>query len=482
MQALNALLEAQAFVKKRQVSRQQSAQGGPGNNNRNYDVSTLFDRELQRLQQTNYETRQSSDAKRADDDVAEKIKRLAQRQDELLRRQEELARQQLGVDEKQRQLEKLTREQAELRQQAEEMARQMSKLQGGQSRESGPPAKAQPGAEQTSRQLQEIADDMRGATGDLRRLDSAGGRARGNEALEKLRNLERRLRGGEQERRTLGDLQLEARQLADSQRQIASSLSQSPSADAANKDRWRQLAGEQERLAERAGRLQDGITQSPSAAAASALGRRLTERMQRSAEALRRASQNQQSLDPKREAGAEEQIARDLDKAADALQAGGTAKDRNSAQLSNALARAKDLREKLDAITRELQKPGTSGQRNQLREEAARELQRTRELIDDLRRQDPSLSSGGPGFTYEGQGMTFSSPGTEGFKQDFARWQQLRDQATGALARVESALSKQLQDAQAADRLAAGVDDKAPVSYRSRVDDYFKAIAAKKTP
>src|SRR5262249_46785968 len=45
MQALNALLEAQTLVKRRQVSRQESAQGGPGNNNRNYDVSTLFDRE-----------------------------------------------------------------------------------------------------------------------------------------------------------------------------------------------------------------------------------------------------------------------------------------------------------------------------------------------------------------------------------------------------------------------------------------------------
>ena len=52
MQALNSLLEAQALVKKRQVSRQQSAQGGPGNNNRNYDVSALFDKELQRLQET----------------------------------------------------------------------------------------------------------------------------------------------------------------------------------------------------------------------------------------------------------------------------------------------------------------------------------------------------------------------------------------------------------------------------------------------
>jgi len=483
MQALNALLEAQALVKKRQVSRQQSAQGGPGNNNRNYDVSTLFDRELQRLQQTNYETRQSSEPKRADDDVAEKIKRLAERQDELLKRQEELARQQLGEDEKQRQLEKLTREQAELRQQAEEMARQMSKLQGGQSRESGPPAKAEPGAGQTSRQLQEIADDMRSATGDLRRLDSAGGRARGNEALQKLKNLERRLRGGDQERTALGDLQLEARQLAEAQRQIASSLSQPPGADAANKDGLRQLAGEQERLAERARRLQDGARQSPSSAGAGALAdRRLAERMRQSAEALRSAARNEQGLDPKREAGAEEQIARDLDKAADVLQAGGNAKDRDSAQLSNALARAKELREKLDAITRELQKPGTGGERNQLRDEAARELQRTRELIDELRRQDPSLSGGGPGFTYEGQGMTFSSPGTEGFKQDFARWQQLREQATGALARVESALSKQLQDRQAVDRFAAGVDDKAPAAYRTRVDDYFKAIAAKKTP
>jgi hypothetical protein len=204
--------------------------------------------------------------------------------------------------------------------------------------------------------------------------------------------------------------------------------------------------------------------------------------MRQSAEALRGAARNEQGLDPKREAGAEEQIARDLDKDADELQAGGNAKDRDSAQLSNALARAKELREKLDAITRELQKPGTGGERNQLRDEAARELQRTRELIDELRRQDPSLSGGGPGFTYEGQGMTFSSPGTEGFKQDFARWQQLREQATGALARVESALSKQLQDRQAVDRFAAGVDDKAPAAYRTRVDDYFKAIAAKKTP
>jgi DNA repair exonuclease SbcCD ATPase subunit len=297
-----------------------------------------------------------------------------------------------------------------------------------------------------------------------------------------LKTLERRLGGAGAERPKPGDLQLEARQLADAQRQIASSLPQTSGAGATSKDRLRQLAGEQERLAERARRMQDGAREAPSTAASALAGQRLADRMQQSADALRRAAQSQQNLDSRREAAAEEQVARDLDKAADMLQAAGNAKDRDAAQLSSALARARELRDKLDAITRELQTPGSSGQRNQLRDEAARELQRTRELIDELRRQDPSLSSGGPGFTFEGQGMTFSSPGTEGFKQDFARWQELRDQATAALARVETALSKQLQDRQAGDRLAAGVDDKAPASYRSQVDDYFKAIAAKKTP
>src|SRR5215471_9423731 len=89
MQALNALLEAQSLVKKRQISRQQTAQGGPGNNNRNYDVSTLFDKELQRLQETNYETRQPGRRPSPDDD-ADRLKALARRQDELLRREQQL--------------------------------------------------------------------------------------------------------------------------------------------------------------------------------------------------------------------------------------------------------------------------------------------------------------------------------------------------------------------------------------------------------
>jgi len=127
MEALNHLLKAQADVKKREVTRQQSGSGNASNRS-NYDLSTLFDKELQKQQQTNYETR--STAEQRDDpnqSALDKVRELAQRQDELLKQQQELARNraQMSEEEIRRQLEKLTREQSELRQRAEEIARQM---------------------------------------------------------------------------------------------------------------------------------------------------------------------------------------------------------------------------------------------------------------------------------------------------------------------------------------------------------------------
>ena len=68
----------------------------------------------------------------------------------------------------------------------------------------------------------------------------------------------------------------------------------------------------------------------------------------------------------------------------------------------------------------------------------------------------------------------------EAFKQDFARWETLKRQATVALEQAESTLSKKLQANASKDRLAAGVEDNAPAEYRKQVDSYFKAIAGKK--
>ena len=130
MEALNRLLKAQADVKKREVQRQQAGTGS-GSNRSNYDVSSLFDKELQKAQQTNYETKSSSVEQKSDaaQSALDAIKELARRQDELLKRQQELARTraQMTEEELKRELEKLTREQSELRQKAEELAQKMAR-------------------------------------------------------------------------------------------------------------------------------------------------------------------------------------------------------------------------------------------------------------------------------------------------------------------------------------------------------------------
>ena len=76
--------------------------------------------------------------------------------------------------------------------------------------------------------------------------------------------------------------------------------------------------------------------------------------------------------------------------------------------------------------------------------------------------------------------MTLSAPGTEAFKQDFAKWEQLRQQATLLLGQAESSLSQRLQVQLARDRLAAGAGDRAPAAYQQQVDQYFKALAIQK--
>src|SRR5262249_24844150 len=106
--------------------------------------------------------------------------------------------------------------------------------------------------------------------------------------------------------------------------------------------------------------------------------------------------------------------------------------------------------------------------------------QEAKNLLDDLRREDPSLSRNGAGFTFEGQGMVLSAPGTEAFKQDFAKWDVPKRQAVAALGQASAALAKKVQTAAAKDRLAAGANDTAPREYQTQVDAYFKSLAASK--
>ena len=632
LEALNQLLKAQADVKQRQVQQQQ-ASGGSGGNRNIQDMSSLFDKELARHQQTNYETPKS--AAQQDDQKAsaiDKIKDLARRQDELLQRQQDLARnrEQMSAEEIKRQLESLTREQNELRQRAEELAQQMARAtsapdsasaarqdqgrgqqqnqqqngqQSGQQSQSGQPQPSQAGQQsgggqpnrpgqqgqtaqqqgqsgqpgqqgqsgqsdspsartgsQNGKDMRDISEEMRNAATDLGRQQTDQASARAARALEKLRDLEHQLEASTPDgrRRALGDLQLEARQLADAERQIAAEskrAAQNP--NDASKDTLRRLAGDQDRLADRLGRVQQGLKQQGNSAAtapgkdgADARGlqeaagnaaremdrQRLSQRMQQSADAMRAAAgqpdpkangKNPAAPSSEGTPNAQEDIARALDRVADSLVAAGRKGDDDSQKLSSNLSRAQELRERLDNLSRQLdqlnqrpadaqassaangrstgqqnaqasqssQAPGDNGSKpgqgqggaggssvdvGQVRQQLNREVQEVRELIDQLRREDPAYAQGGTGLTFEGQGMTLSAPGTEAFKQDFAKWQEMKRQVSAALEQVETTLAKKLQERNAKDRLSAGSDDQAPAAYQHQVDSYFKALATRK--
>ena len=70
---------------------------------------------------------------------------------------------------------------------------------------------------------------------------------------------------------------------------------------------------------------------------------------------------------------------------------------------------------------------GSASSLERQRQQYARDLQQTRELAARMKREDPGFFDGGAGgIAGEGQGLALSAPGTEAFKQDFAKWEQLR--------------------------------------------------------
>jgi hypothetical protein len=372
---------------------------------------------------------------------------------------------------------------------------------------------------------------MRQAAGDLRQGASAQAAASGGRARDRLRDLERRMEAGpDDRRRRLGDLQLEARQLAERQRQLASDLDKAEQ-QGSSSDMLRRLAGEEDRLTDRARQLEDrlnAIARAPDtgrgadrgADAVAGVARdfereRLSDRMRETADELRARSSSSRgtardvpSADAKRGSRHQEDLAHALERLADRLaDAGG---DRDSRRLSEKLAQTERLKESLDRLSQALEFAGrqagragsdasakrtTGGERGQigegrqgaggtdlsrLEEESLRQLKEIQAFMNELRREDPSLSRNGVGFTLEGQGLILSAPGTEAFKQDFAKWDALRRQAGVALEQAQSSLSKRLQAQASKDRLPSGVADSAPPAYQTQVEQYFKALATQK--
>jgi hypothetical protein len=516
MAALQALLRAQAEIRRREVMQQQAngaSSGGAGRQGQ--DLSALFDKELQRQQRTNYETRSQVEERpdqKDQDPALDRIRDLARRQEELSRRQEDLARSTASAEERKRQLERLSREQQELREQVEELAKQM----GGQS--SGQSGRGRQGEQQgqqmsreksgrgsqgenaqgdsAGRQLREASEQMRGAAGDLSREDAKSAADRAARAAEQLRQIEQQMRGEgpDGRQRMAGELQLEAQQLAEQQRRIASEARRLEQSGSGNEDARRRLAGEKDQLADRTDALQraatdlasrqnesgkkDGSATHVATAARELSQQKLGQRMRDTAQQMREKGGT---------GAAEEQIARSLDKVVEQL-GGGSAESR---ALSAQLDQTQQIRNRLNELERQIAqadakaKAGAEGRGEEqgsataelqrLREEYGKELQRSREALRSL---EGAPRSGVGGATPEQHEWSQADPGKQSFKQDFSGWASLRKDIDSALERTEAAVSARLAKQNAQDRLNAGGSDRAPEAYRRLISRYYESLAS----
>jgi hypothetical protein len=425
--------------------------------------------------------------------------------------------------------------------------------------------------------MRDISEDMRNAATGMRRQDAGQASASGARAADRLRELERQMQASrpDDRRRALGDVQLEARQLADAQRRLANE-SERTARGAAGDDARRRLAGEQERLAERAERLQEqlnrlsrsGQGQSDQRRATDEAARelaqeKLAERMRQSAEALRQASgrgeqpgnesgepdgrAERQSSDPGRDVARQgEAVARALDRIGDRLGAATGNEDRDSRRLSDQLARTQELRDRMDGLERSIEelkrqaqqaesqaragdespnaqagseqppgrpgpqqaqgnspgqqgqgaqssssgRDGASGQQGgssggnggrlqQLQRDVNEGMRAAERLAAEIRQQNPGMQTPNP---EEGWWRSFSAPGTEAFKQDFARWESLKRNLLVALETVETRVSDELRARENTERLNAGGHDAVDEAYREMVDRYYRSLAAPRKP
>jgi hypothetical protein len=498
MAALQGLLRAQAEVRRREVMQQSASAAGQGGTSRtDRDLSALFDRELQRQQRTNYETpRQSTETPKResqDDDAAARVRELARRQEELARSQRDLAGEKMTPEEMKRQLDRLSREQQQLRRELDQLQQQRQGVQASD-----------------AAGLRRAAEDMRRAATEMQRQNAGGAAASGEKAAEALRDTERQIRGGSPgaRQRAAGELQLEAQQIADAQRRVASEVARLGKDSQGAADALRRLAAEKNKLADRVDGLEraarDLERNTPGAegtrfreTAQHIQGQQIGGRMRQSAKDLQHPQASGGSAAGSKTLQTEQELARALDGVVDRL--GGKAQG-DARRLTDALDRARDIRNRLDRLQADVRDaeeaargaapagaPAARGRDGQgrrsgadgsaqsrlqsAREAYARELERSREELG-------RLSQGGEGgATPEQHEFSRSAPGTEAFKQDFSGWERLRKDIDSRLERYEAAVSSRLARKDGADGLSAGGSERVPDGYRDSVSRYFESLA-----
>ena len=526
MEALNQLLKAEAEVRRRQVSTQQNGGGRRGENQAREDLSALFDQELRRDQETNYESRPSSPEEEDDESEAQRrLRELAERQQDLSRDQAELAGREdaIEAEERRRQLDRLTREQNELREELEALARDLESLRqnadGQQQADAG-----------------EISDRMRRAMSDLRRGDLSQAARQSQQAADRLQDLQRQMAGqsGENDA-ALAELQREAQHLAELQRQIASDTRQSEPG-AAGDERRVSVATRGDELADQVDSFEqrmDLLVPETSDIAREALheasdglrAANVAGETRELAARLRRPATPSGTGDT--EGGAEvaaiadeiDALAEVLDQVAERLAAAGE-QDATAQRLAEELEDAQGLRKSLEAIEAQLtqpadgggvsspdtpgasQDPDSSGAPGQaeidtqpsdgsrqptqaagsanselaaLQDRLMRQLAESPELLERLTRQRPNAEQDLEQWAQHWQ--TGAAPGTEGYKQDFAAWESLRDDLEVALEAYEASRSRDLRAEEIGDHLAVGSSEQIPEAYRRLVERYYRSLA-----
>ncbi len=491
MTAFNQLLRAQADMGPTQVTQQASRRGPGGGMGAREDLSALFDRDLRRDQQTNYEHRSPSEAPdeaREEDEVRRRLRALAERQAALNRQQEALAREPaLAAGERRRRLERLAREQEELRRRTEDLRRALA-----QAGEAGD-RRQQPG-QSAAGAMRDAVERMQRAASELGQGDVSQAAQEGRQALDGLRRLGQRL-GGE---RTAGrgrrvDLQLEAQQLADAQREVAAAAGRGRGRRADRAAR-RQLAEREEHLAGRVDSLEERIEQlRPAAAPAEQVALEAAARELRQAEVARRMRALAAALREEDGAGAAEreafepelpaQLAAALQRAATELSGAGEP-DEDTRRLAEELAASQRLRDRLARIEAQLA-DGSSGPRSGAQSAgqeagAGAGLGELAALLEQLGDGRPDLAQDLERWARDWR--SGAAPGTEAFKQDHAAWPALYGELRYVIEALEASRSRALAADEAADRLQVGAGAATPESYRRLVDRYYRSLATRPTP
>ncbi len=537
MEALNQLLRVQAEIRRTRVSSQQANQGAQsGATQAREDLSALFDRELRREQETNYEDHAPAAASRAAEEskALRRLRELAERQTRLNQEQTELADTEaaLNAQEFRRRLERLTREQNELREQMADLERQLRR-----ERQAGPTGQTGHSGEGGGNG---VSDAMRRALSALRRRDLSAAADAGQETVGQFRDLERRLsrasdRGG---RAALGALQLEAQQLADAQRRMASETRQTD-VGPSGRDARDRLAEDRDQLARRTDTLAADVSEllrSATGDAREALtivaGELEREepgaRMRGLADRLRDLStpgdRPVSGRDLEAIAAVDDALADVLRGVAGRLRTATDVGTAEARRLSAELDAARALRHRLDEIERQLEhladagvgaapeeggaraaraapddaadgprgvdpRPGSDGLGSSrslpgspgagvslgaLQEQLSRQLAEVPELLDRVRNARPTIERDLERWAEHW--FSAAAPGAYGARQDLAEWASLRDDLRLAIEAFEAAASLERAADDHDGRHHVGADERVPAGYRGLVDQYYRSL------